>query len=64
MVNTGLADYDADWDRVEPHIRANRAAALAVDSLTYVRSVHELQRFSRRLVARWGREFDILVTPP
>jgi amidase len=63
VVNSGLADYDADWDRVEPHIRANRAAAQSVDSLTYVRSVHELQRFSRRLVARWGSEFDILVSP-
>ena len=58
-----MAGYDADWDRVEPHIRANRAVAQSVDSLTYVRSVHDLQRFSRRLVSRWGIEFDILVSP-
>jgi amidase len=63
VVNSGLADYDVDWDRVEPHIKANRAAAQAVDSLTYVRSVHELQRFSSGVVSRWGREFDVLVTP-
>jgi amidase len=63
VVNSGLADYDVDWDRVEPHIRANRAAAQAVDSLTYVRSVHDLQRFSRGVVSRWGRDFDVLLTP-
>lgn len=63
VVNSGLADYDVDWDRVEPHIKANRKAAQAIDSLTYVRSVHDLQRFSRQLVKRWGTEFDLLVTP-
>jgi amidase len=63
VVNSGLADYDVDWDRVEPHIRANRATAQAVDSLTYVRSVHDLQRFSREVVSRWTRDFDVLLTP-
>ena len=63
VVNSGLADYDVDWDRVEPHIKANRKAAQAIDSLTYVRSVHDLQRFSRQVVKRWGTEFDLLVTP-
>jgi len=63
VVNSGLADYDVDWDRVEPHIKANRKAAQAIDSLTYVRSVHDLQRFSRQVVNRWGTEFDLLVTP-
>ena len=64
VVNTGLADYrDVDWDRAEPHIRANLAAARAVDSLTYVRSVHDLQLITRQLVARWGTDFDLLVTP-
>lgn len=38
-------------------------AAQAVDSLTYVRSVHDLERWSRGFVARWGDDFDILVTP-
>jgi amidase len=63
VVNSGLADYEADWDRVEPHIRANRAIAEAVDSLTYVGAVHDLQRLSRPILARWGDEFDILLTP-
>jgi len=64
VVNSGLADYEnIDWDRVEPHIRANRQAAMAVDSLTYVRSVHQLQRATRQMSGRWGRDFDLLVTP-
>ena len=64
VVNSGLADYeDIDWDRVEPHIRANRQAAMAIDSLTYVRSVHQMQRATRQMSSRWGRDFDLLVTP-
>lgn len=64
MVNSGLADYpDIDWSRTEPHIQANRRKAQAVDSLTYVGAVHTLQRFSRVLAARWGRDFDVLLTP-
>lgn len=64
MVNSGLADYpDIDWEKTEPHIQANRAAAQGVDSLTYVSSVHDLQLYSRDVVARWGRDFDVLLTP-
>lgn len=64
VVNSGLADYDdIDWSRTEPHVQANRAAAQAVDSLTYVSSVHQIQRHTRDMVSRWGTEFDILLTP-
>jgi len=65
VANADLGDFEAvvDWERVEPHIRAFRAAAHSVDSLTYARCVHVLQRLSRQIVARWGRDFDILVTP-
>ena len=63
VVNSGLADYDVDWDRVEPHNRVSRTIAESVDSLTYVRAVHVLQRLSRPLVARWRDEFDVLLTP-
>jgi amidase len=64
IVNSGLADYeDIDWDRTEPHIQANRQAAMAIDSLTYVRSVHQLQRATRQMSDHWGRDFDLLVTP-
>ena len=64
MVNSGLAEYPGiDWDKTEPHIQANRAAAQAVDSLTYVEAVHALQSHSRREVARWGTDYDLLLTP-
>jgi amidase len=64
VVNSGLADYtDIDWSRTEPHIQANRAAAQQIDSLTYVASVHNLQRFSRELAAKWGEAYDVLLTP-
>ena len=64
VVNSGLADYqEIDWDRTEPHIRRARSAAAAIDSLTYVDAVHRLQRFTRSMVARWGGEFDLLVSP-
>jgi amidase len=64
IVNSGLADYEGvDWERAEPHVRAGRQTGLGVDSLEYVRSVHALQRYTRRQVARWGGEWDVLVTP-
>ncbi|MCL5948430.1 MAG: amidase [Actinobacteria bacterium] len=63
VLNSGLADYDADWDKAEPHVRANRVAAQAVDSLTYVRSVHTLQQLTRDMMAPWGADFDVLLTP-
>jgi len=65
VANADLGDFEGlmDWERAEPHIRALRAGAQAVDSLTYARSVHVLQRLSRQIVGRWGRDFDILVTP-
>jgi amidase len=65
VANADFGDFEGviDWERVEPHIRVFRAAGQAVDSLTYARSVHVLQRLSRQIVARWGRDFDILVTP-
>jgi amidase len=64
VVNSGLADYDdVDWSRTEPHVQHNRVTAQGIDSLTYVRSVHALQRYTRTVIGRWGDEFDVLVTP-
>ena len=63
VVNTGLADHDFEPAQAEPHIQAGLEAARAVDSLSYVRSVHYLQRWSREFVAQWGRDFDILLSP-
>ena len=54
---------DIDWDRVEPHNQAGRAAGEAVDSLTLTRSLNQLHRMTRDIVARFDREFDLFVTP-
>jgi len=64
VVNAGLSEVDGvDWDRVEPHNRAAYAAGEAVDSLVFARSIAELQRMTRTIVARFDDEFDLLVTP-
>jgi amidase len=64
VVNAGLSEAEGfDWEKVEPHNRSGKAAAEAVDSLTLARSVAELQRMTRTIVARFDDEFDLLVTP-
>jgi amidase len=64
LINTGYGDFpDVDWANVEPHNAVGHAAGQAVDGLTLVRSLHDLQRISREVVAHWGRDFDLLVTP-
>ncbi|HEY7946583.1 MAG TPA: amidase [Acidimicrobiales bacterium] len=64
VVNTGYGDYpDVDWSKVEPHNAAGHARGAAVDGLTVVQSLRELRLASRTVMARWGRDFDLLVTP-
>ena len=63
VVNAGLADYEVDWDAVQPHNRANRGYAEKVDSLRYTAAVAALQRWTRAVNAQWGEAFDVLVTP-
>jgi amidase len=64
MWNVGGAGIDlADPHRVEPHNRALREAARAIDSWTYARGVHNAQHLSRRVVEGVVEHFDLLVTP-
>ncbi|HKT82288.1 MAG TPA: amidase [Solirubrobacterales bacterium] len=65
MTVGGIADYDGvDWSRVEPHNRhAYESATEKVGAYEYVAAVRRLERLSRREVARWGRDFDVLLTP-
>jgi amidase len=64
VVNSGLGDYDRiDWSKTEPHVRSALEQAKQVDSLTLVRALADLQRGVRQIVARWGTDFDLLVTP-
>lgn len=64
VMHAGFGDYDGlDVERLEPHNRAGLRAGRAVDSVELVRALGTLQRLSRRTVARWGRDLDVLVTP-
>jgi amidase len=60
----GLADYDGvDWSKVEPHIAHQRALSGETSAFDYVLAARTLELLSRREVGRWGRDFDVLVTP-
>lgn len=53
----------ADPDRVEPHNRALREAARALDSWAYAEGVQRTQHLSRRIVEAFVSGYDLLVTP-
>jgi amidase len=65
MAAAGLAAYDGvDWERVEPHNRHSyEAASKEISAYDYVVAARTLERLSRTEVARWGRDFDVLLTP-
>jgi len=65
MANAGLAEYrGVDWERVEPHNRHGYLAATTeFSAYDYVVAAQELEKLSRREVARWGRDFDVLLSP-
>ncbi len=53
----------ADPERLEPHNRALRDNARAIDSWTYAEGVKTIQRLSRRIVEGFIANFDLLLTP-
>ncbi len=64
LTQGGLADYEGvDWSKVEPHIVHQRALAGEAGAYDYVLAGRTLELLSRREVARWGRDFDVLLTP-
>jgi amidase len=52
-----------DWDAIEPLNAALRAQARTVDSLEFASAVRATQRMARSVIAPFGRDFDVLVTP-
>ena len=52
-----------DWDAIEPLNAALRAQARTVDSLDFATAVRATQRMARSVIAPFGRDFDVLVTP-
>jgi amidase len=64
LVQAGLADYEGvDWSAVEPHIAHQRRLSSEVGAYDYVLAARTLERLSRQELERWGRDFDVLLTP-
>jgi amidase len=64
LTQGSLADYEGvDWSAVEPHIAHQRRAAGELSAHDYALAARALELLSRREVARWGRDFDVLLTP-
>jgi amidase len=65
MAAAGLADYEGvDWDLVEPHNHHSyKAASNEISAYDYVVAAQTLEKLSREEVTRWGRDFDVLLTP-
>jgi amidase len=63
MIDGDYSQAMEDWERCEPHNQAGRRRGLATTSIDYVQAVAAMQRFSRDLSARWGRDYDVLLTP-
>ena len=64
LTQGGLADYEGvDWSATEPHIQHQRKLASETGAYDYVLAARTLELLSRREVARWGRDFDVLLTP-
>ena len=64
LTQAGLAEFeDIDFSAVEPHVAYQHRLSAELGAGEYVRAAHTLELLSRREVARWGRDFDVLVTP-
>jgi amidase len=64
LTQAGLADYEGvDWDAVEPHLAFQRKASGELGAYEFGQAARALELLSRAEVARWGRDFDVLVTP-
>jgi amidase len=64
LTQAGLADYgEIDWEAVEPHIAHQRRQASETGAYDYVKAARNLELISRQELVRWGRDFDVLLTP-
>ena len=54
--------YD-EPEKAEPHLRRRMERAASRHSGLYTRAALRLQEESRDVVAQWGRDFDVLLTP-
>jgi amidase len=64
IIWAGFADFDGvDWENVEPHNKASYEAASQAGLLDLAKAIKGAETASRGLVAHWGRDFDVLLTP-
>jgi amidase len=64
LTQGGLADFEGvDWSVVEPHVAYQRRLSSEVAAYDYALAGRTLELLSRQEVARWGRDFDVLLTP-
>jgi amidase len=65
LVEGSLGEHlgDVDFTAVEPHIAAQFKNASEHSAAEYARVAKDIERLSRELMAPWGSEFDVLVTP-
>lgn len=65
LVEASLGEHlaDVDYDQAEPHIAAQFANASARSSIEYAQAAKMVELLSRDLMAAWGRDFDVLITP-
>jgi amidase len=64
LTQAGLADYEGvDWPATEPHIVHQRGLADETGAYDYALAARTLELLSRENVVRWGRDFDVLLTP-
>jgi amidase len=64
IIWAGFADFEGvDWERAEPHNAAAHAMASQAGLFDLAQAIRAGQRASRGIVAHWGREFDVLLTP-
>jgi amidase len=64
FTQAGLAEFEGvDWSAVEPHVAHARRASHELGADDYVLAARTLELLSRKEIARWGRDFDVLLTP-
>lgn len=61
----GLGDYDGvDWSKTDAHIRhQHQLGTEQIGAYQYDIAAQALEKLSRREMARWGHDFDVLLTP-
>ncbi len=64
LTQAGLAEFeDIDWSQVEPHVAHQHELSEEISAGDYVQAGRALELISRRELVRWGRDFDVLLTP-